>query len=50
MSQYDFEEEARVQRQKINYFNSKVGNTDFDKAIDHLIIADWDEKRLLKCI
>jgi hypothetical protein len=48
MSQYDFEEEARVQRQKINYFNSKVGNTDFDKAIDHLIIADWDEKKAVE--
>ena len=48
MSQYNFEEEARAQRQKINYFNSKVGNKDFDKAIDHLIIADWDEKKAVE--
>jgi len=48
MSQYNFEEEARIQRQKINYFNSKVGNKDFDKAIDHLIIADWDEKKAVE--
>lgn len=48
MSQYNFEEEARIQRQKINYFNSKVGNSDFDKAIDHLIIADWDEQKAVE--
>ena len=48
MSQFSFEEEARIQREKINYFNSKVGNNDFDKAIDHLIIADWDEKKAVE--
>ena len=48
MSRLNYEEEARVQRQKINYFNSKTGNRDFDKAIDHLIISDWDEKKAVE--
>lgn len=48
MATVNYEEEARLQRQKINYFNSKVGNKDFDKAIDYLIIADWDEKKAVE--
>ena len=40
MSGLNFEEEARIQRQKINYFNTKVGSNDFDKAIDYLIITE----------
>ena len=48
MSKFNFEQEARIQRQKINYFNYKVGNNDFDKAIDYLIIAEWDEKKAVE--
>ena len=48
MATVNYEEEARLQRQKINYFNSKVGNKDFDKAIDYLIIAEWDEKKAVE--
>ena len=44
MSNLDLTEEARIQRNKINYFISKVGNNDFDNAIEYLILADWDEK------
>ena len=40
----NFEEEAKIQRKKINYFNSKVGNNDFDEAINYLILADWNER------
>jgi hypothetical protein len=48
MSGLNFEEEARIQRQKINYFNTKVGSNDFDKAIDYLIITEWDEKKAVE--
>ena len=48
MATVNYEEEARLQQQKINYFNSKVGNKDFDKAIDYLIISDWDEKKAVE--
>ena len=44
MSNLDLGEEARIQREKINYFNSKVGKDDFDLALNYLIQADWDEK------
>ena len=48
MSNFNFENEARIQRQKVNYFNSKVGKDDFDNALNYLILADWDEKKAVK--
>ena len=48
MSNFNYEEEARIQRQKIDYFNLRVGNKDFNKALDYLIIAEWDEKKAVE--
>ena len=48
MSNLDLTEELRIQNQKINYFNSKVGNTDDEKAISYLIEANWDERRAVQ--
>ena len=48
MSNFNFENEARIQRQKINYFNSKIGKDDFDNALNYLILADWDERKAVK--
>lgn len=48
MSNLDLTEELRIQNQKINYFNSKVGNTDDEKAISYLIETNWDERRAVQ--
>ena len=44
----NFEEVVRIQQEKINYFNSKVGNNNFDEAIIILIIAEWDERKAVE--
>lgn len=48
MSDLNLTEEARIQRQKFNYFYSKVGNNDPDQAIQYLILADWDERKAVQ--
>ena len=45
MSNFDFENEAKIQRQKVNYFNTITKNNDFDFALNFLILADWDERK-----
>lgn len=48
MSNLNITKEARAQQEKINYFNSKVGNKNEDQAIIYLIEADWDERRAVQ--
>ena len=48
MSNLDLSEEAKIQRQKMNYFYSKVKNNDFEQAIQYLILADWDERKAVE--
>ena len=48
MHKVNLKEEERIQRQKINYFNSKSGNKNEDIALSYLIESNWDEVRAVQ--
>ena len=48
MSNFNFEDEARILSEKVNYFNSKIGKNDYDNALNYLILADWDERKAVQ--
>ena len=48
MSNLNLTEEARFQRQKMNYFFAFTGNNNNDIATNFLIMANWDEKKAVE--